>query len=1369
MVRGNGYMIALRGGGATIGVQSQAGSSSSVSMDFAGSRKVPGTAGPELPGKVNYLHGNDPKQWRLGLSTYDSVSYREIYPAIDVVYRGNQRQMEFDLVLRPGADPKRIRLKFDGARELTLDAEGALVVRSTAGDLRIPLPVIYQEVGGAREAIQGRYGLLPNHEVDFRLDAYDRSKPLIIDPTIVYAGLIGGGINTTYSQAIALDSSSNAYITGYTYASDFPTVSAAFSQSHSMPDAFVSKIDPTGTTLLYSTFIGGAGYDDLFSIAVDATGAAWVTGYTSSVDFPVLNAYQSTLNTTSGSYDAVVLKLSAAGGLLYSTYLGSNSIGRGIAIDPAANAYATGFVTGSFPTTAGAYLSSSAGGSDGFVTKFNSSGVVVYSTYLGGTGTDQAYAIAVDGAGNAFITGNSLSTGFASAPTGGAQVSNAGNGDAFVAKLNVAGSALAYFTFLGGSQSDFGYAIAVDSSENAYVGGYTSSTNFPATLGALQTVSGGGTDGFVAKLNSAGSTFTYVTYLGANRQDYVQGLAIDGTGNAYVTGYTDSAQFPTVTPIEGSLTGNSVSLNRTTNSGTSWTPFDTHLPGAATSIAPGTPGVMVAETESGIFRSADSGLSWALSSNLTGGFLSRSLANPSTIYAVFCCYQAYRSTDDGVTWILQGSLNTANRIVADPGNALTAYAYSALNSVALQKTTDGGVTWNPATSGLPSSTPNIYSMVAASDGSLYVDIAGNGVYKSTNQGTTWFAANAGLGSFSGVLNGLAVSASNPAVLYKSVSGSVFNTTVFKTTNGGTSWAVVAGSAPVALGALAVSATNPLLIYAVALSAFPPLYVSTDGGATWNPAGTDLGVASLSQIIADPTNGSAAYALAPVTQAAFAAKINPAGSALVYSTFLGSSGQMIGYGIAANSAGDAFVTGSSTGTFPVTSTTFQANQNIPEGFVVRISAATAACSFSVSPATQLVYGSPGVATYSVVAPSGCAWTATSDQPWATIASGASGSGSGLVSVGVTANNTGVTRTATLTIAGHTASLTQASSSCSYTLGTPTVSAPAGGGPVQTTVLTATGCPWSVINNYPFALSVASGASGTGNGTVMLTVAAAASQTAVTFSVSIGGAIFTITQAGYPTAVTYLVGDVAPFTGDSAPNFGDGNLNILDLVQILFAVNNVPGFRPAPCSDRFDAMDLFPVDTGTTRGGDGVLDIRDLIRELFRVNNLDLDRPVRTSRGGVCPGIANTAGGSPTAAMRSGDFSPRSSAAVQGALVLGNPERSGAAEERVPVYLEAGRDLVRVAVTFALGDQRSQLRFVTTPDTPPSLAQDSQLGVVAVAWLEGVTVRAGERLLLGYVEGPAGASASLKVFGISASGLGDNQELRLGTLTAAGLGR
>jgi hypothetical protein len=252
----------------------------------------------------------------------------------------------------------------------------------------------------------------------------------------------------------------------------------------------------------------------------------------------------------------------------------------------------------------------------------------------------------------------------------------------------------------------------------------------------------------------------------------------------------------------------------------------------------------------------------------------------------------------------------------------------------------------------------------------------------------------------------------------------------------------------------------------------------------------------------------------------------------------------------------------------------------------------------------------------------------------------------------------------------------------------------------------------------------------------------------------------------TALTYLVGDVAPYTSDWAPNFGDKVLDIQDLIQELFAVNSIPGFTPAACSDRFDAMDLYPVDTATTRGGDGALDIRDLILELFRVNNLDMARPNRVCMGGALPWAACKGGSggsgensiSRTAVTRSSLASPRIQAAVQGSLVMGHPQPYGAAE-RVPVYLEAQQDLVRVAVTFGLGDQQSQLRFDPTAETPPSLAHDSQLGVVAVAWLNGLSVRAGERLLLGYVEAPAGALANLKVYGVSASRLDDNREVRL----------
>ena len=257
-------------------------------------------------------------------------------------------------------------------------------------------------------------------------------------------------------------------------------------------------------------------------------------------------------------------------------------------------------------------------------------------------------------------------------------------------------------------------------------------------------------------------------------------------------------------------------------------------------------------------------------------------------------------------------------------------------------------------------------------------------------------------------------------------------------------------------------------------------------------------------------------------------------------------------------------------------------------------------------------------------------------------------------------------------------------------------------------------------------------------------------------------------------SYLVGDVAPYTSAMAPNFGDAALNILDLIEELFAVNAVPGFAPAACTDRLDAMDAYPPDTATTRGGDGVLDIRDLILELFRVNNLDTARPVRTSLGGALPWAACASASSgnsigPTAASRKPATPERIEAAAQGALVLGRPEQLSATEERVPVYLEAAQDLLHVAVTFGLGDRQSQLRFVATAVTPPSLVQDGQLGVVAAAWLDGVSVRAGERLLLGYVSGPASALANLKVYGVSASGLDDNREVRLDVSTEAGMGR
>jgi hypothetical protein len=257
-----------------------------------------------------------------------------------------------------------------------------------------------------------------------------------------------------------------------------------------------------------------------------------------------------------------------------------------------------------------------------------------------------------------------------------------------------------------------------------------------------------------------------------------------------------------------------------------------------------------------------------------------------------------------------------------------------------------------------------------------------------------------------------------------------------------------------------------------------------------------------------------------------------------------------------------------------------------------------------------------------------------------------------------------------------------------------------------------------------------------------------------------------NATVDSSTTYTAGDVAPYASNASPNFGDGALNILDLIQELFAVNNVPGFQPAQCSDRFDAMDLYPADAAGTRGGDGSLDIRDLILELFRVNNLDPARPLRTSLSGLCA-VGGTAGTTDaTAAQRKGERTVGRPVAFSGALVLGSAELSGAGYEHAPVYLEAAHDLVRVAVTLGLGDQRSLLRFVAAPDLPPSLLEDGQPGVVAAAWFSGISVPAGGRVLLGYLTGPVGTLGTVQMYGVSASGLDDNREVRLEARTAAG---
>jgi hypothetical protein len=501
----------------------------------------------ELHGKSNYFIGNDPAKWRTNIPTYARVKYEGVYPGVDLVYYGNQGQLEYDFVVAPGADPRLVTLAFEGARKVHIDPRGELVLGVEGGEVRQHKPVIYQEVAGIKQEVSGRYVMKGTHQVGFRVATYDPRRPLIIDPVLVYSTYLGGS-DIEEARGIAVDGAGSAYVTG-SAGPTFPTTAGAAQTMYAGgSDAFVTKLDATGSRLVYSTYLGGSDVDLGQSIAVDAAGSAYVTGFTNSTNFPTTAGAAQT--TFAGLSDAFVTKLNATGsGLAFSTYLGGSSHddGGGIAVDAAGSAYVAGNTQSTnFPTTVGAAQAAFAGVLDAFVTKLDATGSgLVFSTYLGGSGRDFTLDIAMDAAGSAYVAGFTQSTNF---PTtaGAAQTTNAGEFDAFVTKLDTTGSGMVFSTFLGGGSDDGGDGIAIDGAGSVYVAGETRSTDFPTTAGAAQTTHAGGfLDAFVAKLNATGSGLVFSTYLGGTGQDFGIEIAVDATGSTYATGYTLSTDFPT--------------------------------------------------------------------------------------------------------------------------------------------------------------------------------------------------------------------------------------------------------------------------------------------------------------------------------------------------------------------------------------------------------------------------------------------------------------------------------------------------------------------------------------------------------------------------------------------------------------------------------------------------------------------------------------------------------------------------------------------------------------------------------------------------------------------------------------------------------
>jgi hypothetical protein len=561
--RGSGYVLYLTAAGDAVFVLRRASQSGHGQSDEPGMLRMaivdgnpaPATGALEvLPGKVNYFIGNDPARWRTNVATYGKVRYREIYPGVDLVYYGNRRQVEYDFIVAPGADPQRIALDFQGAERVEIDGQGDLLLHEARGPIRLRKPHVYQDIRGVRQEVAARYSLQGANRVGFDLGSYDRRHPLIIDPVFLFYSTYLGGER---GHAIAVDRVGHAYVTGYADPTDFTTTPGASQPGHAggLWDVFVTKLDRAGTRLVYSTYIGGSGADRGRGIAVDGHGNAYVTGMTGSMDFPATGGAFETSCTpgTSGECSsAFVAKLNATGSALtYSTYLGgrSGAVAWAIAVDAGGNAYVAGRTEANdFPTTPGAFQTTAAGGVDVFVTKLNRSGTgLIYSTYLGGEGQDDDLGggIAVDARGNAYVAGHTKSLQFPT--TAGAFQPAYGGGlwDGFVAKLNANGSALVYSTYLGGSGFDQIVALALGDRGDAYVTGRTGASNFPVTSGAFQGAPGGGIDAFVTRLHPSGSRLIFSTYLGGSSGEEANGIAVGPAGNVVVAGVTNSQDFPT--------------------------------------------------------------------------------------------------------------------------------------------------------------------------------------------------------------------------------------------------------------------------------------------------------------------------------------------------------------------------------------------------------------------------------------------------------------------------------------------------------------------------------------------------------------------------------------------------------------------------------------------------------------------------------------------------------------------------------------------------------------------------------------------------------------------------------------------------------
>ena len=729
IARGPGYAVLISRHDTTLMLPTPSSAGATVRMRLAGaSLGAPGIGLDPLPGVSNHFSGRDARRWRTGVRGYGRIQYRDVYPGVNVVYYGNQEQLEYDFVVDPGASYRRIGLTFEGADRVGIDADGNLILSTAAGDLVHRRPIIYQQrADGTRSTIDGGYVVRSGGRVGFRIGTYDRRRALVIDPVLTYSTYLGGtGSENPY--AIAVDGDANIYVAGETSSLDFPVVNGQppTPGGSSFLDAFVAKINAAGNALVYATYLGGSQPDTAADIAVDAGGSAYIAGYTFSPDFPTVGAIQTALK----------------------------------------------------------------GASDAFVTKLDPNGGVVYSTYLGGT------------------------------------------------------------------EQEIGYGIAVDAFDRALVTGLVLSTDFPV-VSPMQSTPGGS-----PALRTIDSGRTWQAIETGMRSTSIRGFAIDPT---------DTARIYAVSGADG--------LFASTDGGDSWARIDAAgLPTSAVNaiaIAPTMPPTLYIGAETGVFRSTDGGATWApvfaTTSYVTA--LAIDAVSPTTIYATqrpgFNVYGVFKSTDGGESWVDTGLQDAPDLLVA---SETTVYA-----------------------------------------GSL------NGVHQNI-AGAGWSRV------FIGEIRALAADPANASIVY---AGSFDG--VFKSTSGGASWDLILPGGPIT--ALAVASSDPNTVYAATES--DGLLWSADAGATWQRVHPSAFY--VSTLLVDPQNPARAYAGSYVSADGFVSLLSADGSTLEYSTYLGGAGWESANDVAVDASGNAYVVGTTNSRdFPTLNGAQTARSGFQDVFVAKLS-------------------------------------------------------------------------------------------------------------------------------------------------------------------------------------------------------------------------------------------------------------------------------------------------------------------------------------------------------------------------------------------------------------------------------------------------